>query len=284
MATRIVSGVHPVVSMGPDGQALKKNLILKPGEWQKSDPFLLMAEDWFSKDGGFPDHPHRGFETVTLILDGELEHSDSKGNRGVLRAGDVQWMTAAGGIVHSEEAHGDSVVHSLQLWLNLPSKAKMGSTHYQDLLKDKIPSVVKNGVTARVISGEHGGVKGLAQNVVPVLALDVTMKPSSTFETEVPAGWNGFLYVLDGKAKFGAHNIEIAHGSVAYLPPSNQDAKSKERDRLQVTTDGVQGAHFIFFAGEPIREPVVARGPFVMNSQEGINQAFRDYQSGTFIH
>jgi len=274
-----------VLSMGPDGQALKKNIILMPGHWAKYDPFLLMAEDWFSQEsGGFPSHPHRGFETVTLVLDGKLEHSDSKGNKGILSTGDVQWMTAAGGIVHSELAHADSIVHCLQLWLNLPAKNKMDRTRYQDLLDKNIPVVEKDGTKVRVISGTHAGIRGPAENIVPVLLLDVELTRNGAFSTELPASFNGFVYVLEGRGVFGRDRLPLAAGEVALLKPSDSSLSvSKKIDSIEVQamSDRVR---FVLVTGQPTREPVHARGPFVMDSEEKLAQAFRDYRSDDFIH
>jgi len=284
---RAVSEKHGVNTFGPDGQSLKKNIVLTPGRWGQYDPFLLMAEDWFSLDsGGFPHHPHRGFETVTVVLDGELEHEDSKGNRGVLGPGDVQWMTAAGGIIHSEIGHKDSVAHVLQLWLNLPAKDKMGPTHYQDLLKDKIPLVITEDgrVTTRVISGKHGDITGPAKNFVPVLALQTTMTDSGRrFTTKIPSSYNGFVYVLSGRAKFGSTSFEGKEGDVLLLPPSNADVQPEDEFVVESQSANV---HFVLFAGRPLHEPVFARGPFVMDSQERLLEAYRDYQRGEkhFIH
>ena len=136
---RGVRSVEDTLRLPADAQVNAKALVLMPGQWERYDPFLLCAEDWFHRPGGFEAHPHRGFETVTLVLDGQLEHADSRGNRGVLGPGEVQWMTAGSGVIHSELPHGSSRVHSLQLWLNLPPAEKMTEPNYQDLRASAIP-------------------------------------------------------------------------------------------------------------------------------------------------
>jgi quercetin 2,3-dioxygenase len=250
---------------------------LEPGHWVDYDPFLIMAEDRFNVPGGFPDHPHRGIETVPLVLDGELQHADNRGNMGVLRAGDVQWMTAGGGIIHAELPHETSTVHSLQIWLNLPARKKMVDSHYQDLRAADTPVADEGGVQIRVLSGEIEGQAAPVHNEVPIVFLDVVALPDRQLSLPIPATHNGFIYMIEGTARFGTAGTSGRAGQVLWLdPPSRLAGQSW----LTVTT--AQPSRFIVVTGEPVREPVVAYGPFVMNTRDEIVQAYEDYQAGRF--
>jgi redox-sensitive bicupin YhaK (pirin superfamily) len=178
-----------------------KRLIIPPGNWEAADPFLLMAEDFFHTPEGFPDHPHRGIETVTFVLGGELRHADNRGNSGVLGAMDVQWMTAGGGIIHAELPHQESTVHSLQLWLNMPSDRKLIEPGYQDLHGAEGVIASDDGVSVRVLSGSVDGVEASTVNVVPVLYLEVTMEAGKRITLPVPAAYNGFVHVIEVRFK-----------------------------------------------------------------------------------
>lgn len=277
---RVVTRVAEVLAMPGDSQALKKNIILMPGEFESSDPFLLMAEDWFNASGGFETHPHRGFETITYLLEGRVAHEDNHGGKGVLGPGDVQWMTAGRGVLHSELAHGDSTVHSLQLWLNLPAKDKMTTPRYQDLRGEAMPVRREPGATARVFSGRSGDVQGPALNHVPVTMVDFRLEAGATIRQEVPAGSNGFVYVLSGKGSIGADSTAVRAGQVAWFAPLSATPGDKASTVLTLAADSAMQA--ILWAGEPLREPVVARGPFVMNSLAEVQQAYADFRSGRF--
>lgn len=259
-------------------QVARKRMVLEPGDWWATDPFLFLAEDWFQKPGGFPDHPHRGIETVTLVLDGELRHADNRGNSGVLRRDDVQWMTAGSGIIHAELPHENSQVHSLQLWVNLPAADKMIPAGYQDLRAEDSLIAHDEAGSIRVISGEVEGVSAPAHNRVPVLYLDARLELDARTMLPVPASYNGFVYVLDGRARFGPDHVEAAAGQVLWLDYPEDGATGTAA--LDVQTEGE--TRFLLIAGEPIREPVVAYGPFVMNTREEIVQAFADYRAGLF--
>lgn len=260
--------VRNVLSLGPDGQAQKKNIVIEPGRFDDTDPFLMMAEDWFIPAEGFPDHPHRGFETVTMVLEGELEHKDNHGGQGVLGAGDVQWMTAGKGVVHSELAK-NGVVHTLQLWLNLPAKLKMSDPRYQDLRASEAPVRTEDGVVARVFSGKSGEVAAETRTHVPVTMLDVEMKAGATLRHEVGSGDTGFFYVLKGNVK--AQGKDVKAGQVAWLDAAPVATWTCNDD-----------ARFVFFSGPSINEPVVQHGPFVMNKAEEIAEAIADFKSGKF--
>ncbi len=254
-----------------------KRLIIPPGNWEAADPFLLMVEDFFHTPEGFPDHPHRGIETVTFVLGGELRHADNRGNSGVLGATDVQWMTAGGGIIHAELPHQESTVHSLQLWLNMPSDCKLIEPGYQDL--HGVDSVIAgdDGVNIRVLSGNVDGVEASTINVVPVLYLEVTMEAGKRVTLPVPAAYNGFVHVLEGSIQAGPERQAGNTGDVLWL-----DYPEHESGDSTLTIAAQTRSRLLVVTGQPIREPVVAYGPFVMNSAHEIREAFADYEAGRF--
>ena len=282
---RHIAKVSDRIHYVKDGQADDKYIVLKPGNWTDSDPFLLMAEDWFSTNG-FDWHPHRGIETVTVVLEGELEHSDNRGGHGILKPGDVQWMTAGRGILHREMAYRNQQVHNLQLWLNLPAENKMVEPGYQDLRGDRVPVRRESGIEVRVFSGRSGNIEAIARvsKYVPVTILDVRLDGSSghdngwtSFTQEIPAGDEGFVYVLSGQAYFSSKRTSVSAGQVGHLAHTSLiDGPTK----LNVTTK--EPMRFLLWTGRPLREPVVARGPFVMNTENQIAEAFEDYRTGLF--
>lgn len=240
-----------------------------------SDPFLLMAEDWVPRDA-FSRHPHRGIETVTLVLDGALEHFDSAGNTGVIYAGDAQWMTAGRGVIHNENPLPGTTTHALQLWVNLPAREKMAAPRYQDLRAADLPRRQEPGVEIRVLSGSSGGVSSPTLNHVPVTAIDARMDEGATFEQKLEAGANAFLLVLEGSATVGRQERPVVSGELAWL------TRSDKADSLVTIKAGAAATRLLLFAGMPLREPVVFGGPFVMNTQEQIDEAFADFRAGRF--
>jgi redox-sensitive bicupin YhaK (pirin superfamily) len=266
--------------VGRDEQADNKALVLEPGRWEDYDPLLLMAEDWFSTQG-FDWHPHRGIETITVVLDGKLEHHDNRGGHGILKEGDVQWMTAGKGLLHREMAYNKQPVHTLQLWLNLPSHKKMVEPKYQDLPSDLVPIRQEPGVQVKVFSGQSGNVKGPAANYVPVTMLDISVKggddSSSSFIQQIPVGQEGFVYVLSGQGSFGSDGISVAAGQIGHL------AKTNPREGPTILTiNSKEPSRFLLWTGQPLHEPVIAHGPFVMNTRAQIVEAFSDYDAGFF--
>ena len=243
------------------------------------DPFLML--DDFSGasprdfERGFPWHPHRGIETITYVLGGEVEHGDSLGNRGVIRAGDVQWMTAGSGIIHQEMPHGDAAgaLTGFQLWANLPRRDKMMDPRYRDVPSATIPVLtMENGAVLRVISGAVGDIRGPVRDIVTdPQYLDVTLPPGATFERDEPAGRTVVIYVFEGALRAG--EVAVPHGTGALL--SNGD-----RVRLTATE---QGARLLLFAGQPLAEPVAWGGPIVMNTDAELRTAFAELRQGTFI-
>lgn len=253
----------------------RSRLLLEPGNWAEYDPFLLMAEDIFQK-GTFAPHPHRGIETVTYVIDGTLEHSDNKAGEGKLEAGDVQWMTAGQGVIHLEDPAPSSIVHSLQLWINLPSSEKMTGPRYQNLPSKEMPVREEEGVLVRVFSGSSKGVQAETLNHVPVTMVEILLEPSASVEQDLPSNYNGFLYILEGSGLFGADETEGQAGQVLFLDAAPDDVESE----LKITAQ--EKLRLLLYAGKPIGEPVVAYGPFVMNTEEQIREAITDYQSGKF--
>lgn len=237
------------------------------------DPFLMLDEFKVRKPAGFPDHPHRGFETVTYMLKGSFIHEDFCGHKGTINPGDLQWMTAGRGIVHSEMPGGDGDNVGLQLWINLKSKDKMVEPQYQELLSRDVPNVSKNGVHVAVIAGEALGTSSPVRTRTPTCYLDFKLDPDMEHSQPVPEGWNGFVYVLKGRGKFGGPEQwteSTRHHTLVFGPG----------DHIQIKNEGTKQLHFVLIAGQPIKEPVFQHGPFVMNSQEELFQAMADYTEG----
>ncbi|OBZ13851.1 pirin family protein [Bacillus sp. FJAT-26390] len=255
----------------------QNSFILEQGFFEEHDPFLLLAEDWFQK-GSFDDHPHRGIETVTYVIKGRLEHYDNaSGSKEELVAGDAQWMTAGRGVIHNEDPAEGEIVHSLQLWVNLPAADKMTTPRYQNLRGADMPVREEEGAIIRVFSGSSGNVHSATQNVVPVTMLEMTLEPGATVKQQLPGSYSGFLYVLEGEGEFGSERTKGSKRQVLTL--SREDGT--ESSELELTA--VTKLRVMLYAGEPLNEPIAARGPFVMNTEEQIRQAYSDYRNGKFV-
>ena len=249
------------------------------------DPFLLLDEMGPMDLGpgeakGAPDHPHRGFETVTYLLSGRMEHGDSRGNRGRLGPGDVQWMTAGSGVVHSEMPEPEFAsrggrMHGFQLWVNLPRRDKMMTPRYQEVPAERIPvgRSADGRVLARVIAGEALGAKAVIDTRTPIVYLDLKLSPGGVLEQPVPAGFNAFAYVVEGAGRFDASGAEArAHELVLF---------SGDGDAVRIEApEGGETVRVLLVAGQPLGEPVARAGPFVMNTRAEIVQAFEDFQAG----
>jgi redox-sensitive bicupin YhaK (pirin superfamily) len=261
-----------------DGAGVQLQRVIGTPALERIDPFLMLDEfgsdDPASWIAGFPDHPHRGFETVTVMLEGRVKHADSVGNAGVIEAGDVQWMTAGRGIIHSEmPERADGRLRGFQLWINLPARLKMTAPRYQDVAAGRIGSVMRDGTTLRVIAGEAFGTPGAASTLIPVRLLDVAIAPDAAFEIEVSDSHACFAYVYEGAVrgvKREGSVQEVARGTLAVLEGSGGAALHTGRD----------GARLLFADAEPIREPVARYGPFVMNTRDELVKAFDDYSRG----
>ncbi|RZL71742.1 MAG: pirin family protein [Rhodococcus sp. (in: high G+C Gram-positive bacteria)] len=249
--------------------------MIPAGDWARHDPFLLMMEDDFGI-GAFGMHPHRGIETITYVIEGSLTHTDNRGNSGVLGPGDVQFMTAGSGVIHLEEPPAGERVHLLQLWLNLPAAQKMTTPRYQDLHAVAMPRHSADGVEVIVYSGTSNGVTSPTLNHVPVTVVEMRLTAGATLTQDLPGSYNGFVHILGGNGEFGATRTTGRAGQTLWLdrPTSGNDTE------LSVTA--VTDLRVLLGAGEPLHEPVVAGGPFVMNTEAQIRQAFLDYRAGRF--
>jgi len=246
------------------------------GDFAAIDPFMALMEDWFPR-GVFGKHPHRGIETVTYVLEGRIDHYDNQGHEGVIRPGDVQWMTAGRGLIHNEVPAEGVVVHSLQLWVNLPAADKMTAPRYQDLAGDAVPVRREPGAQVRVFSGSSGGVTAPTANFAPVTMVEFRLEPGAWVRQDLPADYNAVVVVLEGVGALGKEGAPVKAGDVAWLTRA-EDASPSEAS-IQA---GDKPLRALIYAGRPLREPVVAGGPFVMNTEAQIAEAYADYRAGRF--
>ncbi len=250
------------------------------------DPFLLLDEMGPTdvrpgEAKGAPDHPHRGFETVTYILSGGFRHKDSQEHAGKLGPGDVQWMTAGSGVVHSEEPSEEfqrtgGTLHGMQLWVNLPKRDKMIRPHYQEIPAEKIPSAsTPDGkVTVRVLAGEALGARAVIETRTPIFYLDFALKPGGVVVQPVPHDFNAFAYVIEGPLRFGGDPAHIEHSNMVAFNRNGTEI------RIEAPLENPSPARVLLIGGQPLNEPIARYGPFVMNTPEEIRQAFEDYRSG----
>ncbi|WOK92003.1 pirin-like protein [Canna indica] len=234
------------------------------------DPFLVLDEFSVTAPAGFPDHPHRGFETVTYMLEGAMKHEDFEGRKGTIKAGDLQWMTAGRGVVHSEMPAAQGTAKGLQLWINLSSSNKMIEPRYQELQSKDIARAARTGVEVRIVAGESMGIRSPVHTRTPTMYLDFTLKPSAHLRQPIPPSWNSFVYVLEGEGVFGMEKT----GPVG---PHNLLLLG-QGDGLHVWNKSGKPVRFVLVGGEPLGEPVAQLGPFVMNSEEEIDRTIDDFQ------
>jgi quercetin 2,3-dioxygenase len=267
---------RPVVQQGMTPQHRVRPLMPAAmlGDFAATDPFLALMEDWFPR-GVFGKHPHRGIETVTYVLEGRIDHFDNQGHEGAIGPGDVQWMTAGRGLIHNEIPAEAVTVHSLQLWVNLPAADKMTAPRYQDLAGDAVPARREPGAELRVFSGASGGVTAPTKNFAPVTMVEIRLDPDASVRQDLPADYNAVLVVLEGEGAIGAGSTHMTAGDVAWLTRGDGAEASETAIRA-----GRKPFRALLYAGRPLREPVVARGPFVMNTEAEIDQAYADYRSG----
>jgi redox-sensitive bicupin YhaK (pirin superfamily) len=260
-----------------DGAGVKLSRILTQDLQHRLDPFLML--DAFGSDkpddyiAGFPDHPHRGFETVTYMIAGRMLHRDSAGNEGLLQNGGVQWMTAGRGVIHSEIPQQDNgVMEGFQLWLNLHSSEKMQVPWYRDFHNAQLPQFqTPQGVDVTVIAGDSHGVKGaVSRDITQPVFLDVHMPQGSRFEQTLPPGHNAFIYVYRGEVGIGGQAVRVQRMAILKNTPQADGVV------IEASTD----AKLILVAGQPLKEPIVQYGPFVMNNKEEIYQALADFRDG----
>ncbi|HEX3974494.1 MAG TPA: pirin family protein, partial [Stellaceae bacterium] len=260
-----------------DGAGVKLNRVIGNRSLGELDPFLLLdefrSEDGADYIGGFPDHPHRGFETVTYMLAGRMRHGDNKGHSGLLRPGSVQWMTAGRGIVHSEmPEQEDGLMWGFQLWVNLPAADKMTAPRYQEFEPEQVPvAELPGGVKVRVIAGKVGNVVGPVNGIATAPTyLDVELPAGTAASFELPPGQHAFAYPFEGEAAIG--DRVVPRGTLAVLGEGTRVALAAKTEPARV----------LVVAGQPLKEAVVRWGPFVMNTQEQIRAAIADYQAGRF--
>ena len=260
-----------------DGAGVKLTRVLSQPLQRRLDPFLML--DAFGSDkaddyiAGFPDHPHRGFETVTYMIAGSMLHRDSAGHEGLLENGGVQWMTAGRGVIHSEiPQQEEGVMEGFQLWLNLPARDKMAAPWYRDFAATELPRFTTDaGVEATVIAGESHGVTGaVTRETTAPLYLDLHLPAGAAFSQPLPAGHNAFLYVYRGALKVGAETV----------PVRNMAILANDADSDGVTIEATTDTRALLIAGRPLGEPIAQYGPFVMNTEQEIYQAVADYRAG----
>ena len=259
-----------------EGAGVKLKRVLGNDKNSTLDPFLLL--DHFGSDNpqdyikGFPWHPHRGMETVTYMWTGEVEHGDSMGNKGVIKSGDVQWMTAGSGIIHQEMPQKyDGLMQGFQLWINLPAKKKMINTKYRGIEREQIPNIQRDGLKIKVIAGRVDGTEGPVQELaIDIEYFDIELTARKIFEHDTPKSYTVFAYVVDGSLEVKDKTVMQGHCAIF-----------TEGGHIKIGS--ANGGHFLFVSGEPLREPVAWRGPIVMNTQEELDKAFEELDMGTFI-
>ena len=280
---RVAFARRSVPTMEGAGVALRR--AFSHGDVKAFDPFLML-DDFRGDDpadyvAGFPWHPHRGIETVTYMLEGAVEHGDSLGNAGVIRGGEVQWMTAGRGIVHQEmpRPEGDGRMGGFQLWVNLPARDKMGAPRYRAIAAAEIPEVALGGARIRVVAGEIGGVRGPVEGVaVDPTLIDVTLAPDASVELPAPRGRTFAGYVFAGSLRCGAPG---EGGDVTWY--ADRTALLLGDGDAIALAAGPAGGRLLLFSGTPLREPVAWGGPIVMNTEEELVRAFDEYRDGTFL-
>jgi redox-sensitive bicupin YhaK (pirin superfamily) len=283
--SRTVAGIVNSIETLEGGGFLVRRPFPK-ASFSEFDPFLLLDEmgPMEVEPGeakGAPDHPHRGFETVTYLLAGDMEHKDSRGHAGRLRPGDVQWMTAGAGVVHAEMpsrefARTGGRMHGFQLWVNLPQRDKMMNPRYQEIPASQIPKATSADglVKVSLIAGEAMGEKAVIETRTPIIYLHYRIEPGGVATQKVPRAYNGFAYVVDGKGLFGAEGEPAGDGQMVLF------AQDGEEVRIENPKDAKAALEVLLIAGMPLNEPVARYGPFVMNTELEIRQAIEDYQQG----
>jgi len=282
---RTVAGVVNSIETLEGAGFLVRRPFPKPS-FSEFDPFLLLDEMGPvelapGEAKGAPDHPHRGFETVTYLLSGDMEHKDSSGHAGRLKPGDVQWMTAGAGVVHSEMPAREfsrlgGRMHGFQLWVNLPKRDKMMKPRYQEIPNARIPKTTSADglVSVSVIAGEAMGEKAVIETLTPIIYLHYRIEPGGTAIQQVPSGYNVFAYIVDGEGLFGAEAQRALDGQMVLF------AQDGDEVRIENPADAKAALEVLLIAGVPLNEPVARYGPFVMNTQAEIRQAIEDYRLG----
>ena len=272
-----------------DGEGVTLNRSFPNQYISEFDPFLLLDEIGPinikpGKQKGFPDHPHRGFETVTYLLEGKFEHKDSQGHAGIINSGDVQWMTAGSGVIHSEMPEKEfskngGKLHGFQLWVNLPKSSKMMKPRYQEILQSKIPTgtTKDDNITVKVIAGESLGAKAIINTIIPIMYLHFKLEPGFRIVQPIPKEYNVFAYVIQGKGVFEpSDSNKVERGNLVIFDTDGNEVY------IQAVEDSKIPFEVLLIGGVPIREPITRYGPFVMNTQQEIYKAIEDYRNGKF--
>lgn len=250
--------------------------LLNGADFAATDPFIMLMDDHLDigdRPVGGP-HPHAGFETVTLLLDGTIFDADEGGE---LHAGEVQWMTAGRGIIHGENVATRGKVRLLQLWLTLPKSQRWTEPGFQDIHDSQVPVRRENGATVRVYSGASGEQESSTRNYVPVTLVEISLDAKASFEQELPASYNGFVFVVSGSASVGENVAPLATGQVGWLDRPAQAGSSTLR-----MIAGTEGARLVLYAGQPQGDPIVSHGPFIGDSKDDIARLYQEYRAGTF--
>lgn len=272
-----------------DGEGVTLNRSFPNQYISEFDPFLLLDEIGPinikpGKQKGFPDHPHRGFETVTYLLEGKFEHKDSQGHAGIINSGDIQWMTAGSGVIHSEMPEKEfskngGKLHGFQLWVNLPKSSKMMKPRYQEILQSKIPTgtTKDDNITVKVIAGESLGAKAIINTITPIMYLHFKLEPGFRIVQPIPKEYNVFAYVIQGKGVFDpSDSNKVERGNLVIFDTDGNEVY------IQAVEDSKIPFEVLLIGGVPIREPITRYGPFVMNTQQEIYKAIEDYRNGKF--
>ena len=276
---RRISRIHNVPQLAPGfvGPGHLAAPVISPEDFALNDPFILLMDDHLdigdSPLGG--PHPHAGFETVTLLLQGTIYDRDEGGN---IKAGEVQWMTAGRGIIHGENVGAKDKVRLLQLWLTLPKAERWTDPGFQTIHTDAVPVRREKGAEVRIYSGGSGSLHSKTRNHVPVTITEITLEPRASIDQEIPGSYNGFVFTLRGSIRAGADSTSVKTGQTGWLDRPKVDGASLLR-----VTAGEDGARLVFYAGQPQGDPIVSYGPFVGDSKDDIVRLYREFQSGQFV-
>ena len=276
---RRISRIHNVPQLAPGfvGPGHLAAPVISPEDFALNDPFILLMDDHFDigdRPVGGP-HPHAGFETVTLLLQGSIYDRDEGG---LIEAGEVQWMTAGRGIIHGENVGAKGKVRLLQLWLTLPKADRWTEPGFQTIHTDAVPVRRENGAEVRLYSGGSGSLRSKTRNHVPVTITEITLEPHASIDQEIPSSYNGFVFTLRGSIQAGADATSLKTGETGWLDRPKVDGASLLR-----VTAGEEGTRLVFYAGQPQGDPIVSYGPFIGDSKQDIVRLYTEFQSGQFV-
>jgi len=275
---RRISRIHDIPKLAPGfvGPGHLAASVISPEDFALNDPFILLMDDHFDigdRPVGGP-HPHAGFETVTLLLQGSIYDRDEGG---FIDTGEVQWMTAGRGIIHGENVGARGRVRLLQLWLTLPKADRWTEPGFQTIHTDAVPVRRENGAEVRIYSGGSGSLRSTTRNHVPVTITEITLEPHASIDQEIPSSYNGFVFTLRGSIQAGADATSLGTGQIGWLNRPNVDGASSLR-----VTAGEEGARLVFYAGQPQGDPIVSYGPFIGDSKQDIVRLYTEFQGGQF--